>query len=209
MEMLVGPAVFLDFTNPTQAMDKLFNLADENLIADQKYSQLQDFLSRALSRKPKERQGATELLKHPLFGRSPEVAKPQAAKPPSTPKTSILDISQIQGAPSTNPMPLPGLDPFGGKKPTSRFEADFEVVKRLGKGGFGEVVKARNKLDGRFYAVKKIKLNAKDMKQNRRYLREVATLSRLHHEYVVRYYQAWIEGDLLISFFVCLHFQIR
>jgi eukaryotic translation initiation factor 2-alpha kinase 4 len=39
----------------------------------------------------------------------------------------------------------------------SRYAADFTELGRLGKGGFGEVVKARNKLDGSVYAVKKIK----------------------------------------------------
>lgn len=40
----------------------------------------------------------------------------------------------------------------------SRFQSDFEVLGKLGKGGFGEVVKARNKLDGVVYAVKIIKV---------------------------------------------------
>lgn len=40
----------------------------------------------------------------------------------------------------------------------SRFQSDFEVLGKLGKGGFGEVVKARNKLDGVVYAIKIIKV---------------------------------------------------
>jgi hypothetical protein len=40
----------------------------------------------------------------------------------------------------------------------SRFQTDFEVLGKLGKGGFGEVVKARNKLDGVVYAIKIIKV---------------------------------------------------
>ncbi|GAM21149.1 hypothetical protein SAMD00019534_043240 [Acytostelium subglobosum LB1] len=76
---------------------------------------------------------------------------------------------------------------------TSRYHGDFEEIQLLGRGGFGQVVKVRNRLDGRFYAIKKIKLD-RDQTLNKRILREVITLSRLHHQHVVRYYQAWIEG---------------
>ncbi|KAJ1652233.1 eukaryotic translation initiation factor 2-alpha kinase [Dispira simplex] len=76
----------------------------------------------------------------------------------------------------------------------SRYRLDFEEIVFLGKGGYGEVVKARNKLDNRFYAVKKIKLDPRDVEMNRKILREVSTLSRLHHEFVVRYYTTWYEN---------------
>ncbi len=38
----------------------------------------------------------------------------------------------------------------------SRFLKDFEEIKFIGKGGFGSVYKVKNKLDDRYYAVKKI-----------------------------------------------------
>jgi translation initiation factor 2-alpha kinase 4 len=63
----------------------------------------------------------------------------------------------------------------------------------LGKGGFGEVVKARNKLDGAFYAVKKISHRSATALKNT--LSEIMLLSRLNHPYVVRYYTAWLEED--------------
>ncbi|WVZ04349.1 hypothetical protein V8G54_025155 [Vigna mungo] len=74
---------------------------------------------------------------------------------------------------------------------TSRYLNDFEELRPLGHGGFGHVVLCKNKLDGRQYAVKKIRLKDKSMPD--RILREVATLSRLQHQHVVRYYQAWFE----------------
>ncbi|KAJ4955074.1 hypothetical protein NE237_011857 [Protea cynaroides] len=89
---------------------------------------------------------------------------------------------------------------FGGQNstspPSSRYLSDFEELRPLGHGGFGRVMLCRNKLDGRQYAVKKIYLKDKSPPVNNRILREVATLSRLQHQHVVRYYQAWFETEV-------------
>ncbi|WOH08018.1 hypothetical protein DCAR_0727454 [Daucus carota subsp. sativus] len=77
--------------------------------------------------------------------------------------------------------------------PSSRYLNDFEELQPLGQGGFGHVVLCKNKLDGRQYAMKKIRLKDKSPPVNDRIVREVATLSRLQHQHVVRYYQAWFE----------------
>ncbi|CAK59890.1 unnamed protein product (macronuclear) [Paramecium tetraurelia] len=78
------------------------------------------------------------------------------------------------------------------KEPSfNRMEADFDIVTTLGKGSFGEVFKVKNKIDGRFYAVKKIKIPYGQGLA--RIMREVDLLSHLHHRYVIRYYQAWID----------------
>ncbi|XP_051868966.1 LOW QUALITY PROTEIN: eIF-2-alpha kinase GCN2-like [Pristis pectinata] len=50
----------------------------------------------------------------------------------------------------------------------------------------------KNKLDGCYYAVKRILVNPSS-KQFRRIKGEVTLLSRLSHENIVRYYNAWIE----------------
>ncbi len=76
----------------------------------------------------------------------------------------------------------------------SRYRTDFEELEMIGHGGFGEVIRVKNRLDGRLYAVKKVLLDSWDQKANGKILREVTTLSRLHHQHVVRYFQAWIEG---------------
>ncbi|PKA56267.1 putative serine/threonine-protein kinase GCN2 [Apostasia shenzhenica] len=76
----------------------------------------------------------------------------------------------------------------------SRYLDDFEEVHSLGRGGFGHVVLCRNKLDGRHYAVKKIRLKDKNPHVNEKILREVATLSRLQHQHVVRYYQVSVHS---------------
>ncbi|BFZ58066.1 eukaryotic translation initiation factor 2-alpha kinase [Savitreella phatthalungensis] len=73
---------------------------------------------------------------------------------------------------------------------SGRYLADFEEVSKLGQGGFGVVVKARNRLDGRAYAVKKIRRFREE-----KVLREVSGLARLDSPHIVRYFSAWIEDD--------------
>ncbi|KAI6785084.1 Serine/threonine-protein kinase-like protein [Emericellopsis cladophorae] len=68
---------------------------------------------------------------------------------------------------------------------------DFIEEGRLGKGGFGEVVKARQKLDGHIYAIKKI--TQRSQHSLTEVLKEVRLLSRLSHPAVVRYYSTWVE----------------
>ncbi|KAL3680389.1 hypothetical protein R1sor_023345 [Riccia sorocarpa] len=96
---------------------------------------------------------------------------------------------------SANPE-LFGTGADTAKSSSSRYSSDFEEISLLGKGGFGHVVLCMNKLDGRRYAMKKIKLKHKSPVQNDKILREVATLSSLQHHHVVRYYQAWIETEV-------------
>ncbi|KAF2637752.1 kinase-like protein [Massarina eburnea CBS 473.64] len=76
----------------------------------------------------------------------------------------------------------------------SRYASDWVEQGRLGKGGYGEVVKARNKVDNRIYAIKKIK--QKSAAALTEVLSEVMLLSRLNHQCVVRYYTAWPEDDM-------------
>ncbi|XP_057303588.1 eIF-2-alpha kinase GCN2-like isoform X1 [Hydractinia symbiolongicarpus] len=77
----------------------------------------------------------------------------------------------------------------------SRLMNEFEIMQSLGKGGFGSVIKVRNKLDGNLYAIKRIPLNPKCPHLNKRITREVKLLSRLNHENVVRYFNSWIEAE--------------
>ena len=84
---------------------------------------------------------------------------------------------------------------------TSRYKTDFIELGVLGRGGGGEVVKVRNRLDRRIYAIKKIVLESERGKfakfgeiQNQKLRREVKTISRMTHKNIVRYYQAWVEG---------------
>ena len=72
----------------------------------------------------------------------------------------------------------------------SRYSKEFVEEGRLGRGGFGEVFRARNKVDGQPYAIKKIKATSRSALDP--VLSEVTVLSRLNHPNVVRYFTSWI-----------------
>lgn len=65
----------------------------------------------------------------------------------------------------------------------------------MGQGAYGDVMKVRNVLDNREYAIKRIPLSARNKQLYKKMTREVELLSRLNHENVVRYYNSWIESD--------------
>ncbi|GAA6058806.1 hypothetical protein JCM10212_001922 [Sporobolomyces blumeae] len=76
----------------------------------------------------------------------------------------------------------------------SRYRSEFEELEFLGRGGGGQVVKARNRLDGHLYAVKKIRL-PDDRASEVKILREVTIWSRMNHPNIVRYHTSWTEVD--------------
>ncbi|XP_077982833.1 eukaryotic translation initiation factor 2-alpha kinase 1-like isoform X1 [Glandiceps talaboti] len=76
---------------------------------------------------------------------------------------------------------------------TSRYHEEFIELGTLGKGGFGSVYKVRNKLDGREYAVKKIRLKDNNPDVCLKILREVKLLASMRHEHIVGYNSAWLE----------------
>ena len=78
----------------------------------------------------------------------------------------------------------------------SRFKSDFEILTKLGEGGGGVVYKVRNNYDTFEYAIKKIKINFNDTLESNRIIREIMLFSRLQHNNIAKYLQAWIEEDL-------------
>uniref|UniRef100_A0A3Q2UMG0 Eukaryotic translation initiation factor 2-alpha kinase 1 n=1 Tax=Fundulus heteroclitus TaxID=8078 RepID=A0A3Q2UMG0_FUNHE len=76
---------------------------------------------------------------------------------------------------------------------TSRYLSEFEEVCRLGKGSYGNVFKVVNKLDGQYYAVKKILIKRVSKEDCMKVLREVKVLSSLQHVNIVGYHTAWME----------------
>lgn len=79
--------------------------------------------------------------------------------------------------------------------PLSRYAKEFVEEGRLGRGGFGEVFRARNKVDGQPYAIKKVKATSRSALDP--VLSEVTVLSRLNHPNVVRYFASWIDDGIM------------
>lgn len=73
-----------------------------------------------------------------------------------------------------------------------RYLQDFIPLRSLGKGGFGVVFEAKNKLDDCSYAVKRISLPDSTTAKEK-VMREVKALAKMDHVGIVRYYQAWFE----------------
>ena len=80
---------------------------------------------------------------------------------------------------------------------SSRYVKEFVEDGRLGRGGFGEVFRARNRIDGQLYAIKKIKARSRAALDP--VLSEASVLSRLNHPNVVRYYASWIDDSMMME----------
>lgn len=76
----------------------------------------------------------------------------------------------------------------------ARLQTEFEVLQWLGQGAYGDVLKVKNILDNRQYAIKRIPLTTRSRQIFKKMTREVELLSRLNHENVVRYFNSWIEN---------------
>uniref|UniRef100_A0A673CBT0 eIF-2-alpha kinase GCN2 n=1 Tax=Sphaeramia orbicularis TaxID=375764 RepID=A0A673CBT0_9TELE len=147
----------------------------------------QDFLHKCVCLNDGERWTTQQLLDHSFL--KPPSPKNSPQYQDASPEdlavdfaSSVIPRSHILNAPFSS----------GVQRQFSRYFNEFEELQLLGKGAFGAVIKVQNKLDGCYYAVKRIQVNPAS-KQFRRIKGEVTLLSRLNHENIVRYYNAWIE----------------
>ncbi|XP_014589230.2 eIF-2-alpha kinase GCN2 isoform X2 [Equus caballus] len=145
----------------------------------------QDFLKKCVCLDDKERWSPQQLLKHSFINPQPKMPLLEQSPEDSGGQDYVETV-----IPSNQP---PSAAFFSEtQRQFSRYFIEFEELKLLGKGAFGAVIKVQNKLDGCCYAVKRIPINPAS-KHFRRIKGEVTLLSRLHHENIVRYYNAWIE----------------
>lgn len=155
-------------------------------------SDFQDFLKKCFARNENERWEVSQLLEHKFITKK-IIYKSQISNTPSS--TSDLESLETDNADegaianSSNNIPVS----YNDLPSTSRLKTEFQILEFLGSGGFGLVLKVRNKLDSNIYAIKQILLEPSNRHLNRKIIREVCLLSRLNHENVVRYFNSWVE----------------
>nr|XP_035966585.1 eIF-2-alpha kinase GCN2 isoform X8 [Halichoerus grypus] len=145
----------------------------------------QDFLKKCVCLDDKERWNAQQLLKHSFISPQPKMSLLEQSPEDSGGQDYVETVIPSKQLPSSAFF-------SETQRPFSRYFIEFEELQLLGKGAFGAVIKVQNKLDGCCYAVKRIPINPAS-RHFRRIKGEVTLLSRLHHENIVRYYNAWIE----------------
>lgn len=79
---------------------------------------------------------------------------------------------------------------------TFRYKTEYNQLSLLGYGGNGIVYTVKNILDSNIYAIKKINISSKNIKDVKVPLSEINILSKLNHKNIVRYYNSWIEPIL-------------
>ncbi|KAL3425369.1 hypothetical protein PVAG01_02160 [Phlyctema vagabunda] len=174
LQMIFGLTVIQKYSSPLA-------LADALALSDS----LHEFVHKLFKADPKKRPRAFELSSSEFL----------ATDAPILDENSSEVASRLGSMSSLLPA-TPGTrrsrhDSMNSHGPFSRYKEDFVEEGRLGKGGFGEVVKARKKLDGQIYAIKKI--TQKSSASLTEVLKEVRLLSQLSHPSVVRYYNTWTE----------------
>lgn len=172
LQMILGLGVLQKYASPNRVTEAL-DLSES----------LDEIVHKFFKADPKKRPRAFELSSSEFL----------ATDAPIMADESSALMSRLDSMTSVVPI-TPGRqrhDSMNANVPFSRFKQDFTEEGRLGKGGFGEVVKARKKLDGQFYAIKKI--TQKSSASLTKILKEVRLLSQLSHPYVVRYYNTWTE----------------
>ena len=168
--MLFGPNVYSQYSSPAEVVEEL------------KLSvSLRKMLGQMFRLEPRKRYAAFDLLPSEFLRNDDSVLRDSAVSYQVRPKSAEPKSPRLRRE-STN---TPSI---------SRYKTDFAELGRLGRGGYGEVVKSRNKLDGRFYAVKKIVQATTSSLDG--VLSEIILLSQLSHPFIVRYITAWIETEI-------------
>ena len=70
---------------------------------------------------------------------------------------------------------------------------NFEIINKLGSGGFSKVYKVKRKIDNQIYALKKVQILNLSEKQKMSSLNEIRVLASIKSKYVVNYKEAFLD----------------
>jgi translation initiation factor 2-alpha kinase 4 len=167
LQMIFGLTVIQKYSSPMA-------LADSLALSDS----LNELVLKMFKADPRKRPRAVELSPSEFLATDAPILEDDSSAVPSR-YGSITSLTPITPRRQRHDS-MNNIGPFS----RSRYREDFVEEGRLGKGGFGEVVKARKKLDGQIYAIKKI--TQKSSASLTEVLKEVRLLSQLSHPSVVR-----------------------
>ncbi|KAK3953067.1 anticodon binding domain of tRNAs-domain-containing protein [Pseudoneurospora amorphoporcata] len=169
LQMIFGLEVAEKYHSPSALMDSLSLSAP-----------LEELVSKFFKSDPKKRPRAFELSSSEFLATNAPIIDEEDIAVPGSLMPMPQTIPQRMRHDSMNRGPM-----------SSRYRQDYVEEARLGKGGFGEVVRARKMIDGHLYAIKKITQRSQETLSE--ILKEVRLLSQMNHPAVVRYYNTWLE----------------
>lgn len=146
----------------------------------------EDFFEQTFVSDLKKRKSAFDLKLYEFFRTEEPVLREQ-----HSPRLTSENIAAASLAGSV--AVAPRRDSIAKSASYSWYLNNFVEIGRLGRGGYGEVVKAKHKLENQVYAIKKIKQNSASALAG--VLSEIVMLSKLNHPNVVRYFTAWTETE--------------
>jgi translation initiation factor 2-alpha kinase 4 len=167
LQMIFGLEIVESYDSPQKLINSM-NLSDS----------LSDFLEAIFKTDPKKRPTAFDLLPSEFLRNDDPIIHPHSQESPRS------SSRMSWGVPKNHQVRHHSRGRHGSVAAgngLSRYASDFVELGNLGKGGYGQVVKARNRLDGREYAIKQItQTSGAKLDQ---ILSEVMLLSRLNHRY--------------------------
>ncbi len=173
LQMIFGLDVLQKYQSPSALMESL-SLSDS----------LKELMSKLFVPDPKRRPRAFDLSNSEFLATDAPILRED---------DSAVMGDSFMSAPQSFPQRQRHNSANMGAMYISRYKREYVEEARLGKGAFGEVVRARNMLNGQLYAIKKITQGSGDTLSE--IIKEVRLLSRLNHPAVVRYYHTWMERE--------------
>ena len=74
-------------------------------------------------------------------------------------------------------------------------DIEYEIVKELGKGGFGRVIHVKSKSDNKSYAIKEIIIKPEMQDKLENVKKEADILSKFDCDNIVKYYDSYLDKD--------------